>query len=45
MGTAMRDASNTGYITLTKHQGNLTITSPGVYDGLDISGYNSRQSA
>ena len=35
----MRDASNTGYITLTKHQGNLTITSPGVYDGLDISGY------
>jgi hypothetical protein len=35
----MRDASNTGYITLTKHQGNLTITSPGIYDGLDISGY------
>ena len=35
----MRDATNTGYITLTKHLGNLTITSPGVYDGLDISGY------
>ena len=35
----MRDATNTGYLTLTKHLGNLTITSPGVYDGLDISGY------
>ena len=30
---------NTGYITLTRHRGDLTITAPGVYDGLDISGY------
>lgn len=36
----MRDATNTGYRVLTKHQGNLTVTTPGaVIDGLDIAGY------
>lgn len=35
----MRDATNTGYVNLTRHDGNLVITTPQqVIDGLDIYG-------